>query len=265
MGDTAFLARHLGALDPDLIVITLGGSDLSRDAVNPLGVGPASLLKIGWTDGPIQETGISARLDRWAKTIWPLYRFREFAREAILDSVLRRPDVGPPPPTFETRIDLFRHLYKDRADEVAAAHEHFLADQTLENFTRFIEITNPGHLHRQIDRVKKKVTITESSESALVLDELLTDLKANHKRVMVLLMPENPIFALDLEEKYHFRDQNEQAANVVLALAAKHGVKAIDGRRWLPVDVFLDFHHPLFEPQHFERLLAKELLDALDS
>ncbi len=265
VGDTAVLARHLGALDPELVVLTLGGAELSRSVVNPNGTGPNSLLKIGWTDGVVPAAGFGERLDRWARTVWPLYRFREFAREAILDSVLGRPDPGPPPKNFETRLDLFRHLYGERAENVYALHQKFLTDRTLSNFVDFVNLTNPGHLKRQFEREKTRVDVSEDWEAVIALDEMLGELTAAHDKVVVLLMPENPLLDLDTQERYHHPNQNEQAAQVSIKLAKKHGVPVIDGRRWLPVDCFLDFHHPLFEPQLFEDRLSKELLNALDT
>jgi hypothetical protein len=265
VGDTAILARHLDALDPDLVVVTIGGMELGRAALNPNAKGPSSLLEIGFAGAPIFDPSITARLDRWARTVWPLYRFREFLREAILDDLLGRPDPGPPPERFATRMDLFRHLYGERAQSVWDAHSGFLADQTLDNFTAYVNAVGPEHLKRQRERVRTALPIDASSAAIVTLDWFLTEMAASDRKVVMLLMPENPILAQDAAKELHRPGRLAYAAKLASELAAKHRIPVIDARAWLPASAFLDFHHPIFEPERFERLLAKEILNALDS
>ncbi len=265
IGDTAILARHLDALDPDLIVLTVGGMELSRPANNPDARGPVSLLSIGWADGPTPPSDWIERADRWLRTLWPLYRFREFAREAILDRVLGRPDPGPAPSHFDSKYDLFVHLYGERADIVAAAHERFVAEQTLANFSAFVETVGPEHLKAQRRRVKSAAPVTRESSAIVALDQFLGELADSGRRVVVLLMPENPVLKLDTRRELHRPANLEASARLAKEIAARHGAVSIDARDWLPARVFLDFHHPLFEPEHFEELLAQEILNALDS
>jgi hypothetical protein len=265
IGDTAVLARHLGAMDPDLVVLTVGAVDLLRPVVNPDAEGPTSLLEIGWQEGPVPDEGWGDRVDRWGRTGWRLYRFREFAREAILDRVLKRPDPGLPPSEFDDTLALFRHMYGERGDEIEAARRAFLVEPDLDGFARYVETVGPEHLKRQRDRARSTNTLDESSPSIIVLDMLIEELSASGFRVAVLLMPENPLLGLDQTGEYHRPGMAEEGASMVMRSAARYGVPVIDGRQWLPAECFLDFDHPLFELEYFEEPLAREILNALES
>jgi hypothetical protein len=265
LGDTAVLARHLGAMDPDLVVLTVGAVDLLRPATNPDAEGPTSLLEIGWREGPVPDAGWGDRLDRWARTSWRLYRFREFVREAVLDRVLVRPDPGPPPTEFADTLALFRHLYGERGDEIEAARNVFLAAPDLESFARYVETVGHEHLQRQKDRSKLTHRLDQSSPSVVVLDMLLEELTASGLRVAVLLMPEQPLLALDTRGEYHRPGMAEHSASLVFQSAERFGVPVIDARGWMPAECFLDFDHPLFELEYFEEPLAREILHALES
>jgi len=265
IGDTAVLTRHLDVLDPTLVVLTLGGADLLRRPANLRAEGPMRLLRIGWSDGALPARSFGERLDRWGRTLWPLYRFREFAREALLDRVLRRPDPGPQTPDFDSRLALFEHLYGDRAVGVEAAYGSFLADPTLDHFTSYVEVASPEHLKRGRSRAKKTLPLNDKTPSVEVLDSLLAELAAAGRPVFVLLMPENPLLDLDVKGEFHRPEISQQAAKLVHEIAGRYGMSVVDGRRWLPVKCFLDFDHALFELEEFERRLAAEILDALDT
>ncbi|MBW2274051.1 MAG: hypothetical protein JRG96_12320 [Deltaproteobacteria bacterium] len=265
IGDTAVLARHLGAMEPDLVVLSVGAVDLLRPALNPDAEGPTSLLEIGWREGPVPAAGWGDLVDRWARTASRLYRFREFVREAVLDRVLARPDPGPPPSEFDDTLGLFRHMYGERGDAIEAARNVFLAEPDLAGFARYVETVGPEHLQRQKDRARLTHSLDESSPSVVVLEMLLEELTSSGFRVVVLLMPEQPLLALDARGEYHRPGMAEQGASLVYRSAGRFGVPVIDARRWMPAECFLDFDHPIFELEHFEEPLAREILSALES
>jgi hypothetical protein len=264
IGDTAMLARHLGALDPSLVVLTLGGADLLRRPANLGAEGPMRVMRIGWRDGPVPARSFGERIDRLLRTIWPLYRFREFAREAILDRVLGRRDPGPAPESFDSRLALFEHLYADRAARVEDAYRAFLSDRSIESFAAYVEVASSEHLARGRARAKKTTTLDEETPSVRVLDALLAELAAAEWPVFVLLMPENPILDLDTTGEFHRPEISQRASRLIREIAGRHGVPVVDGRRWLPVDCYLDFDHPLFKLEELERHLAREVIHALE-
>ena len=263
-GDTAALIRHLDVLEPELVVITLGGPELLRVPTNPDAAGPASLLKIGWRDGPVPTRSLGDRLDRWLRTIWPLYRFREFTQAALLDLILDRPDPGPAPIHFKSEMDLFRQLYGERAPEVAAARGRFLRERDLASFSDYVETVGPQHLERQRRRVRNAQPILDSTPSVEVLDKMLGSLASQGRKTLLLIFPENPILDLDIRNELHRPAILEAGAEIMHKLGARHGVRVIDGRRWLPAESYLDFDHPIFDMHLFEEKMAREILDALD-
>ncbi len=261
LGETEMLARHLGALDPDVVVLALGAPDLIREATHPPGEGPMDLLQIGFRDGSVAASGVGEKIDRWLRTVWPLYRFREFAREAILDRLLARPDPGAPPEEFATREELFAHLYGDRADAVAAAFRSWQTQGGLARYARYLETASPGHLVRGKERAQSRDPLTRETPSVVALDALLAGLAAGDPPAILVLMPENPILAEDVDGDFHRPGLSARAAGIARELAASHGIPVVDARDWLPADRFLDFDHPIFELEELERRLAQEILN----
>lgn len=263
MGETEMLARHLDVLDPSLVVLTVGATDLIREPVHPPGEGPMELLRIGWRDGPIPPPGWGARIDRWLRTLWPLYRFREFAREALLDRILQREDPGAPPEEFATRDELFRHLYGDRAPAVAEAYRAWQRTGGLDAYAHYLETASPGHLARGRQRARSREPLTRETPSVVAFDALVDELARSGRPTLVLLMPENPILAEDEAGEYHRPGLSDTGARLVEEIAAAHGVPVVDARAWLPPTCFLDFDHPILDLEDLERPLAKEIVDAL--
>ena len=264
MGDTEMLARHLEPLDPSVVVLGLGAPDLTRELTHRGGQGPISLLRIGAWDGPLQNASLGERLDRWARTVWPLYRFREFAREALLDRVLGREDPGPPPDEFETRHALFRHLYGSRADAVNDAFRDWQRARDLGAYARYLETASPEHLARGKHRARSREALTRETPAVVIFDALLDRLARSGRPTIVLLLPENPILAEDTSGEFHRLGLADQAARLVDEIAESHGVAVVDARRWLPAECFLDFDHPIWNLGALERPLAKEIVDVFE-
>jgi len=216
-------------------------------------------LRIGWSDGPLPAVDWPERLDRWVRTVWPLYRFREFAREAVLDRLLGRPDPGPAPETFASRSDLFRHLYADRADAVDAAYRAFEQERTLAAYARYLGTASPGHLARGKERARSNEELTEETASVRAFDALVEELVAAGQPTLVLLMPENPILAEDVAGEFHRADVAARGAALVREITTRHGVRLVDARALLPSASFLDFDHPIIELDRFDALLASEI------
>src|SRR5690242_21400939 len=58
-------------------------AQLMSDRSGHLGNVPAALLDFGWGDAPLPPPTFAGRVERWMRTLWPLFRFRELARGAI--------------------------------------------------------------------------------------------------------------------------------------------------------------------------------------
>ncbi len=264
MGETEMLARHLDPLDPSVVVLAIGAPDLIRQPIHPEGEGPMDLLRIGWRDGPVAAGSFRERVDRWMRTVWPLYRFREFTREAILDRVLGRPDPGPPPQDFTTRAALFAQLYGERAEAVQAAFRVWERDGGLHAYASYLEVAAPGHLARGRDRARSLEPLTRETPAVVVFDVLLSKLARAGRPTFVLLMPENPILAEDTAGVFHRRGLADEGARLAKQLASVHAIPVVDARKWLSADRFLDFDHPIFQLEDLEQPLAQEIVNVLE-
>lgn len=265
MGDTQMLARHLPALDPSLVLLTVGAIDLIREPTSAGGGGPLQLLRIGWRESPVASSSLAERLDRWARTAWPLYRFREFTREAILDRVLDRPDPGPAQETFESRSALFRHLYADRADDVDLAYRVWERERTLEAYARYLATAGPEHFERGRERARSTQELTRETPSVRAFETLVGELSAAEWPTIIVLMPENPILAEDTNGEFHRKSIARRGAELVREIAQRQGTPVVDARAWLEIESFLDFDHPIINLDIFEHGLATAIARAFDA
>jgi hypothetical protein len=259
VGDLEVLSRHLDRLGPRAVVVTLDGADLLDTPAHPLAGLPSELLAIGWADGPLPSHGVTARLDRWGRTLWPLYRFREFARAALAD----RMAPAPPPPAFPHFADtrtLFGYMHGPQADAVEAAYQAWRRNPTFARFIAYLSIGSGGYLDIVRDRARHAMALRDDTPGVRVLDALLARLAASGHRASVLLMPQNPLLADDPTGEYAIPGFSDAAAAVIARVAAAHGVPVVDDRRALAPDAFIDFDHPLPELSGFQRELAREVV-----
>jgi hypothetical protein len=222
IGDTEVLSRHLTQLDPTLVVLALGGSDLvSRPGV-PLHNVPSRLMRIGWGDGPVAPSGFAERVDRWARTAWRLYRFREFARAAIEDRIWPESDAGPFPEEFRTTREMFAYTQGTMGDAVERAYRTWYADPTLENFVAYLQLGSGGYLERIQGRVREGVNPTPGSPAVRMLEALLQRLAEGPWQAIILLMPENPLLGEDVAGRYNSPGFSDEAAALIQESAARY-------------------------------------------
>ena len=75
-GDLETFSRHLVHRPGRLVVVAVGTGDLVDTPMTPLAGIPSELLSYGWEPATAGRETPLARIDRWARTLWPLYRFR---------------------------------------------------------------------------------------------------------------------------------------------------------------------------------------------
>jgi hypothetical protein len=262
IGDYEVVARYLPRLGPDLVVLGLSGPELVETPwgklLNPTG----ELLDVGWGDGPLPPAGITTRAERWARTLWPLYRLRRFARAALLDLVRPNPDDIAFPAHFTSTREFFDFLHHPAGDDVERAYATWRRQPTLQNFAAYLSVTN--RMFGLAEPLPDAAALSADSPGARVLDALLARLAAGPWKTAVLLMPENPQLAADSGGAYHDPAFSARSAELIAAIAARHGVTVIDGRAWLPATAFADFNHVFPEFSDFQTPLAQAMLDALD-
>jgi hypothetical protein len=265
LGDLEMLSRHLVRRPARLVLVTVGTSDLTGSAMAPLAGIPRDLLRQGWTPSPIGDESAGERIDRWGRTLWPLYGFRELARAALLDRV--RPERGalPLPAHFASRLEVFELMYGERAERIDTAFHAWLARGTLEAFVAYLRETGGTNLDLVEQRASLHTALDADAPGPRALDMLLGRLAATQIPVRVLVMPVHPVLAQDVAGRYHNPVRDAQAFDLITRIAARHDVSVADGRRWLPADAFIDFDHPFPELGGFHRHLAEDVADALAS
>lgn len=264
IGDMEVLSRHLGRLGPALTVVTIGTSDLLGTASAPIAGVASDLLHIGWGDGPLAPATETERVDRWLRTVWPLYRFREFGRAVLLDRIVSADDSEPFPAHFADTRALFDYMDGPKAGEVEAAYRAWRAAPTFAAFVEYLKIGSRSHLELVRARTRQIVPLTRDGPGLRALDALLARLAAAPWRTIVVMMPENPILAQDTAHEYHRDGYSDAAATMIAATAKRYGLPVIDARAWMPEEAFLDFDHLLPDLSGFQRPLAEEIVHALD-
>jgi hypothetical protein len=265
IGDLEMLSRHLVRRPARLVVVTVGASDLVGSAMAPLAGIPARLLRRGVTPSPIGPESATERIDRWGRTLWPLYGFREMARAALLDRIQPDPDAAPLPPHFASTLDVFRTMYGQRAPQIDAAFQRWVDRGTLEAFVAYLREAGGGNLALVEQRARIPDVLDVTSPGPRALDMLLARLASMPAPVRVVVMPEHPVLSQDGADRYHSAARMARAFALITEVAARHGVPVTDGRRWLPATSFIDFDHPFPEIGGFHTRLAEDIAGALAS
>jgi hypothetical protein len=261
IGDLEVVSRYLPPLHPTLVILALSGPELVETGwgklLNPTG----ELLDVGWADGPLPPRDMVERADRWARTAWPLYRLRQFARAAILDRLQPNPDDVAVPDHFGSTRAFFDFLHAPAGAEVEAAYGRWRSERTLDAFVAYLKVTT--RLFGLAEPLPGAGTLTADSPGARVLDHLVRRLAAGPWKSVILLMPQNPLLAADTAGTYHDQAFTERSAALVRSIAEHYGVEVVDGRAWMPAEAFADFYHLFPELSGFQTPLARTILDGL--
>jgi hypothetical protein len=262
IGDIEIVSRQLHRLDPTVVVLALGGTELVATSL-PLVNLTGRRLDVGWADGPVPPAGQSERVERWLRTAWPLYRFRTFARDGLADRLHPAVEDEAVPDHFASSGAVFSFLDADNSAKSEAAFQRFRGTPTLDAYAAYLRARwiNP----EQFDHLPDPATLTIADPGVAVLDRLLARLAAGSWKTVILLMPENPLLDLDGEGRYHRVGFSDKAAAIIETVAARHGLPVVDGRRWMPAEAFMDFLHLFPDVSGFQVPLAQEIVRAAHS
>ena len=263
IGDLEVLSRHLPRLDLAAVVVAIGTSDLLSTPSTPIAGLASQLLTIGWSNGPLPPASSGAVFDRWLRTLWPLYRFREFSRATLQDHIAPSPKSEPFPAHFATTRAVFDYMHGPQAREAESAYRAWRANQTLAGFVDYLRVGSTAHLSMVRERAAQSAPLRTDSPGIRSLDTLLARLSAGPWRTTVLIMPENPILRLDVGNEYHHPGCSDDAMSWLTTTAAAHGVRIVDARNWMPPEAFLDFDHMLPDLSGFQQPLSQEIVRAI--
>ena len=263
---TELLTRHLDRLEPDLVVLTITVSELREPPSHQMKNPAYRLLNLGWRDSPVPPSSWSSRADRWLRTSWPLWRFREFARAAIEERAFPRRSPPPVPHRFRTTREVLAYARgADRAASIEAAYQRWRRDSTLEHFVVYLEIGHSLHLQTVALRARQPPIPEQVRSNLDTLDAMFERFARAPWRTILLLMPENPILDLDTSGDYHHLERSDREAALIRAAAERHGLSVVDGRRWMSAEAFMDFDHLWRDLSAFETPLSREIASALGS
>jgi hypothetical protein len=263
-GDLAMVSRHVDRLEPQLVVLALGPAQLLPDESGRLGNVPAALLDFGWGDSPLPAPTYGARAERWARTLWPLFRFRELARGVLWQRVFPEPEAHAPlPDRVSSPRELFDFLYGADGAAADAAFETWRRAPTLERYVDYLRVVHSRWLDDRSGPLRGSARLADADRALGMLDWAVARLRGEHRRVVVLLMPENPVLDADTAGRYHDPALSDRAAGLVRTVARRQGVDVVDGRRWMPAEAFFDLLHLFPDVSGFQRPLAEEIVRAL--
>jgi hypothetical protein len=261
IADLLALGRQVTRLHPALVVVALDGLELLPFADGGYGQWPQRIFDTGPARASLPLPGWFEPIDRWARSISWLYRYRLFVRMLLTDRFTGRAAPPPLPAHFASTRAVHEFLHGDRAGVVEDAYDRWRAAPTLDNFAAYLRSKGSGPPARS---VPPGTTLAADSPALRGLAALLRELTPS-TRVVILLTPENPLLDADVEGRYHEPGFSDVVAARIAAVAAPFGVPVIDGRRWLPATAFFDFLHPFPDVSGLQRPLATAILHALDS
>ena len=264
MEEVELVSRHVDAVEPDLVVLTVGSSDLLMGDAGEYETHTAKLLEIGWEDGS-EETTVPQRLERWLRTVWPTYRFREFLRRVIADRLWTRGEEEPDSLAriYTSVADVLNQTRGEFADEALAAYDAWIEEGSLDHFLDYVSIGRKQYLGMEKYRVKRYRPAEPDAPGVRALDAVLERLAQGDYESRIVLMPRVDVLDQDTDHVYHRPEIEAHAIEVIEESAARWGIPVIDARDWSPREVFLDFDHLIPAVSGFEKPLAKELNDAL--
>lgn len=264
VGDLETMTRNLGQVRPSLVVLALDGAQLLPGAGGRIGNWPARLMNVGCRECAVPPEDETSRADRWMRTAWRLYRFREFARAAIEDRIFPGPPSGRPlPDELPSLNDFFTYMYGARAPEVAAAYASWRHDGSLPAFVEYLRVARAGALMRVGTPELERAPLESDGVGPQVLDCLLARLTRAQWPALILLMPANPLLEQDRAGEYHKPGFSDEAAGVIRRAAERRHIPVVDGRRWMPAEAFFDLVHLFPDLSGFQKPFARTIVDAL--
>lgn len=264
-GDIEMLARHLVRRPARVVVVALGTDDVVEAPGLPVAGIPERLLRIGAQPSPAVTEDLVGRLDRWGRTLWRLWRFREFSRAVLADRLHADPSSRPFPDDLRDVRELFAIMHGEAAPRVEAAYRRWRETPSLERFLEYLAVPGSGYLDLVARRTTGARPLHADAPGARAFDHLLRRLATRPWRILVIVMPENPLLRADSQRRWHDPDRAAAAFRLIAEATARHRATLVDARRWLAAEEFLDFDHPFPGLSSFHDALAAEVARVYDS
>jgi hypothetical protein len=243
--DAEVVARSLGPLHPDVVVFGIGAPDIGTSLEQARNMPVTRNLDVGWRDGLVPPADLEARLDRWVRTGWRLYRYRRLLRDLVLRPPGPRMSAGFFD-AFHTQAELLALDYgpqpsDERTARLLALRPAFEHGEPYADVVRYLdELRGPEYLRGLRERWRHLEPRAIQLE-ALVLATV--HVRAAGGRPVWVVLPENPILERDPEIGGEVRRRSDAIVEQVAARADASNVPLIDERAALPPSAFLDLNH----------------------
>jgi hypothetical protein len=243
-----------------VVVFGLSAPDIGTTLARAREMPVTATLDVGWRDGLIPPIDREARLDRWVRTGWRLYRYRRLLHDLIVVPSERRTSadfLG----AFHPPAEHIEHMVGgERARAVMALRPGFERGDRFEEALPYLEaLRGQDYLAGLRERWRALVP------QPLQLEAL--SLAAHHVRQAGgrpawVLLPENPLLDRDPEIGAEVRRKSDEVAALLRAAADELRVPVLDLRTLLPPSRFADLNHTLpRDAADVMRPLAAQLAD----
>lgn len=241
--DAEVLTRDLAPMHPGLVVIGFGVPDVGTTLERAREMPVTSTLDAGWRNGMVPAADLEGRLDRWARTVWRLYRFRRLLRDLVLPADGWRRGVAPLPAP-KTPEELMERTYgPERARKLAELRPGFVRGERYEDALPYLlELKGREYVDGLRERWR---TLVPDQLQLEALRRTAAHVRDAGGRPAWVLLPENPVLELDPEIGAEVRRRSDEVARTVQAVADEVHVPLLDLRRLLPPAGFSDLNHAM--------------------
>ena len=253
--DDEVLTRDLSAVHPGVVVFGISGPDVGTTLERARDMPVTANLDVGWRDGLVPPIDLDARLDRWVRTVWRLYRYRRLLRDLVVPS--DEPRTEPDLSEERTMAEVFASaMGAEPARKALALRPGFERAGSFADALPYLEALRgveyvPGLRERWRTLRPQPLQIEALRRAASHVRD------AGGRPVWVLL-PENPLLELDPEVGSSVRQRSDEVTARLRAAASADAVPLVDLRRLLPPSGFSDLNHafPLSPAEVMEPLAA---------
>jgi hypothetical protein len=241
--DAEVLTRDLSALHPGLVVIGFGVLDIGTTLDRAREMPVTSTLDAGWRNGMVPAADLEGRLDRWARTVSRLYRYRRLLRDLVLPPDGWRRGIAPLP-SPKTPEELMERTYgPERARKLAELRPGFVRGERYEDALPYlVELKGREYVDGLRERWR---TLVPDALQLEALRRAAIHVRHAGGRPVWVLLPENPVMELDPVIGTEVRRRSDDVARAVQAAAAEVGVPVLDLRHMLPAGGFSDLNHAM--------------------
>jgi len=254
--DAEVIARDLGRARPRAVILGLAAPDLGTTLDRARGMPVTHMLDTGFRDGLVPPADWESRLDRWARTVWRLYRYRVLLHDLLVPSgAPRKPPL--PPRLMTPAMALELEVGPDRARELLAMRATYERTQDPADFIQYVQALRGRDY---LDGIRDRWRGLELQPLQLeAVRRFTAHVLASGARPAWLLLPENPLLERDPEVGSDVARVSNEVATRLAAESSALGVPLLDLRHALPPSAFVDLNHLFFSNGAFFPALTEAL------